>query len=302
MMVNNKGSFLRVVFVWQWRHSAIYAGAGLIAWLCVDVMGWTHLRLPTPPAAIVGAALGIFASFRANAAYARWWEARGLWGKLVNTSRVFATQATTYLKDPARRRRVVLRHALYIHVLRCHLRDDDPFKDEQVGRLLDLLAVDDAARARFQTQTSLAHALLDLNLKDVADEADLDGLKLQSIDQTIAAVLDAQGGVERIKRTPMPRSYGFFVERMLFIFALLFPFTVVADLSWAVIPVTLLVCIGFTLISETGRVLEDPFTHFFNSLPITNISTNIERNMRQRLGDDEELPPAVVVDAVGILW
>ncbi|MDP2344306.1 MAG: bestrophin family ion channel [Deltaproteobacteria bacterium] len=302
MMVSNQGSFFRVVFQWQWKHSAIYLGAGLLAWLCVDVLELKAAKLPASPAAIAGAALGIFASFRANAAYARWWEGRGLWGKLVNLSRHFATQTTTYLVDAARKRRVVLRHALYVHVLRCQLRDDDAFADDNVQRLLALLAVDDDTIAAWKTQSSLGHALLDMNLKDIAAEPELDVRKLQAIDQTIAGLLDAQGGAERIKRTPMPRSYGFFVERMLFIFALLFPFTIVADISWAVIPVNLLVCIGFTLISETGRVLEDPFTHFWNSLPITNLSTNIERNMRQRLDGKEEIPPAVAVDKIGILW
>ena len=99
----------------------------------------------------------------------------------------------------------------------------------------------------------------------------------------------------------MPRSYGFFVTRLTLIFAALFPFTIVEELDWMVIPLNLVVCIGFTLISETGRVLEDPFTHFWNSLPITNISVNIERNIRQRLGDDD-LPAPTTVDDRGILW
>jgi predicted membrane chloride channel (bestrophin family) len=42
----------------------------------------------------------------------------------------------------------------------------------------------------------------------------------------------------------------------------LFPFAIVEQLSWVTMPVNLVVCLGFTLISETGRVLEDPFTHF----------------------------------------
>jgi putative membrane protein len=99
----------------------------------------------------------------------------------------------------------------------------------------------------------------------------------------------------------MPRGYGFFVTRLLFLFALLFPFTVVDAVGWVVVPLNLIVCLGFTLISEIGRILEDPFNHFFNSLPITNLSVTIERNLRQRLGD-ADLPDAVAVDAHGVLW
>ena len=81
------------------------------------------------------------------------------------------------------------------------------------------------------------------------------------------------------------------------------PFTIVAEVGWVCAPLNLVVCIGFTLISETGRVLEDPFNHFWNSLPISSISVNIERNVRQRLGAPvAELPPVVVPDANGILY
>jgi putative membrane protein len=299
-----RATFLGVIFVWQWKHTAIFALTGIIAWVTNDILNWGHMKLPSSPAAIAGAALGIFAAFRTNAAYARWWEGRQLWGTLVNASRMWATQATTYLQDKARQRRVIVRHALYVHALRVQLRDDNVFSDDEVKRLLAELNLDDAAQARLKEQTSLCHALLDENLKDVTADPGLDPLRLQSFDQTITTFLNVQGGSERIKRTPMPRGYGFFVERMLVIFGVLFPFTIVGDVSWVVIPVNVIVCLGFTLISETGRVLEDPFTHFYNSLPITNISTNIERNMKQRIDDGAHvrLPPAVVADGRGIMW
>jgi putative membrane protein len=299
MMVSNRASFLRVL-VWQWKHSLVFLACGLVAAVAHEVFDLLPKSFPPSPAAIIGAAVGIFASFRANAAYQRWWEGRGLWGRLVNSSRLLSTQATAYL-SPARAHRVVLRHALYVHILRCQLRDDDPFADEHVKRLLGLLAVDDDTVARYRTQTSLCHALVDEGLKDCAAEPDLVPQRLQSLDATFAAFLDVQGGCERIKRTPMPRGYAFFVERLIFMFAAFFPLSVVADLSWFVIPLNLLVAMGFTLISETGRVLEDPFTWFYNSLPISQIAVNIERNTRQRVGD-VDVPAAVVVDKEGILY
>jgi putative membrane protein len=303
MMVSNRGSFVNVL-LWQWRYCCIFLVAGALAWVLHDVAGYEHLVLPAPPAAILGAALGIFASFRANAAYARWWEGRQLWGKLTNASRMLASQVGAYVDDEARRQRVLLRHVLWVHVLRVQLRDDDVFADEHVKRVavdlgLDLSSDDGAA---LKAEPSLAHALLDQNLKTLT-QAGLDPQRLHSLDATIATLLDVQGGSERLKRTPMPRSYGFFVERLMVIFSFLFPFAIVEQLSWVTMPVNLVVCLGFTLISETGRVLEDPFTHFYNSLPLTNMSINVERNVRQRLGPaGAPLPPAVTVDAQGILW
>jgi len=299
MMVSNRGSFLRVL-LWQWRFTLVFILGGVVAW-GGHLFAWPELKLPSTPATVIGAALGIFAAFRANAAYARWWEGRQLWGRLVNASRMWASQVRAYFDDTALAERLIRRHQLYVHVLRCQLRDDDPWQDEHVQRLAARLGLDDEALARLKAQTSAGHALLDEQLLALAALKDLDGRRLQSLDGTIMMFLDVQGGCERIKRTPMPRSYGFFVERLLLFFAVLFPLGLVHDIGWLVIPVNVVVCTGFSLISETGRVLEDPFTHFWNSLPLSNMSVNIERNLAQRLGDTE-LTPAIVVDDKGILW
>lgn len=299
MLVSNNGSMVRIL-AWQWRNVALYVGLGVLAFVIHELLGHTHVKLPSSAASVLGAALGIFASFRTSAAYARWWEGRQLWGRLVNVSRLLASQVLGYVENADAQRRLLIRHVLYVHVLRCQLRDDDPFTDGHVMRILGLLGVDDAWTARAKAQTSLLHFLVDESFGAIA-RMELPPLRMVSFEQSFAAILDAQGGCERIKRTPMPRGYGFFVTRLLFLFSLLFPFTVVDAVGWVVIPLNMVVCLGFTLISETGRILEDPFNHFFNSLPITNISVNIERNLRQRLGD-ADLPAAVTVDAKGVMW
>src|SRR5437588_9764302 len=55
------------------------------------------LALPHLPLAIFGGALGVILAFRNNTSYARWWEARTLWGRIVNYSRCLARQATTFI-------------------------------------------------------------------------------------------------------------------------------------------------------------------------------------------------------------
>lgn len=299
MMVSNQGSFLRVL-AWQWRYVLLFIAFGAAAYAAHLVWGERTPSIPTAPATVIGSALGIFASFRVNAAYARWWEGRQLWGKLVNASRMLTSQVNGYVADAALARVIVLRHALYVHVLRCQLRDDDPFADEHVKRMLTKLEAGADTQAKLRAQTSACHALLDENLRALAG-APIDPMRLQSMDQTLSAILDVQGGCERIKRTPMPRSYGFFVTRLLVMFAVLFPFSVVPETGWLVVPINVCVCLAFLVISETGRVLEDPFNHFWNSLPVTSLSLVIERNVRQRLGD-EDLPDALTVDKSGILW
>lgn len=71
-------------------------------------------------------------------------------------------------------------------------------------------------------------------------------------------------------------------------------------MSWYTVPMSILVCSGFLLISETGRVLEDPFTMFWPALPLSALSRTIESNLLERLGQTE-LPPPLLPNDRGVL-
>jgi ion channel-forming bestrophin family protein len=303
MIVGTSGS-LRGLVIWQQRSIVLFAGfAGLVVALR-EGLGWHWLAIPAVPVAVVGGALGIFVSFRTNAAYARWWEGRQLWGRLVNLSRTFSTQVIAYLpraedgSSSTLQRALVERQVLYVHVLRCLLRDQSPWEDPDAERFST-----PSERAALSRETNATHAILDRQLAELAREADagrLAGLRLDALDRTIAGLLDVQGGCERIKRTPMPRGYGYFADQLIRAFGMLFPLALAQELWVAVIPLNVLVCLAFLMINEVGRVLEDPFTMFWNGLPLSALSRTIESNLRQRLGDPEVLP-MLKADAQGIL-
>jgi len=292
--------FTRVVFVWQWKFTAFFVLASLAVTAAVEMWNLTFLQLPTLPLAVVGAALGIFVSFRTNQAYDRWWEGRKLWGRMINESRHWASQATKYVDDEETQRRLVHRHAAYVHALRCLLRKQDPFADEEFSARIAQVGDDIAT---LKEQTNLTHALLDQQLDDLVElnrDGSLNDFRLQSMDNTLRELINIQGGCERIKKTPMPPLYALLANRLVEFYAVLFPLAVVHDMGWWTIPVNLLVCTAFSLIAEAGRVLEDPFTMFFNALPLSAISRMIEVNVRQRLGE-KGLPPMRTPDENGLL-
>ncbi len=292
--------FTRVVFVWQWKFTLFFLLAAVIVTASFELLGLTFLELPTLPLAVVGAALGIFVSFRTNQAYDRWWEGRKLWGRMINESRHWASQVTKYLDDDTTQRRLVHRHAAYVHALRTLLRKEDPFEDDEFTARIEVAGDEiDALRA----ESNLTHALLDRQLDELVAlnrDGTLNDFRLQSMDQTLRELINIQGGCERIKKTPMPPLYGLLANRLVEFYAVLFPLAVVAALSWWTIPVTLLVCTAFSLIAEAGRVLEDPFTAFMNGLPLSAISRMIEVNTRQRLGETG-LPPMRTPTGFGVL-
>ncbi|MGF1468832.1 MAG: bestrophin family ion channel [Sandaracinaceae bacterium] len=124
---------------------------------------------------------------------------------------------------------------------------------------------------------------------------------MQNIDESIRVLLDVQGGCERIKKTPLPRGYGFIAQRLILTFAFLFPLCLAAELGWWIIPINVFVVLSFGLISEAGRVLEDPFTMFWNGLPLSNMSSTIEVNLLERLGETE-LPEVPGPTEYGVLY
>ncbi len=284
---------------WQQNRAIFYGAVGGAAWLLISPLGLDFLALPVMPITVVGAAIGIFTSFRANQAYDRWWEGRKLWGKLINTSRHWSSQVLHYLPegDTELKRTLVERHMAYVHTLRCALRGQDPFHDTDFKRTLP--SSDDGLKG----STNLNHALLHQQMAAVTGlngEGKLDSHRLESMDRMLMDLLNIQGGCERIKGTPLPRGYGYIAELLINLFAAMLPFALVHDLGIIAIPMNVLVCLAFALISEAGRVLEDPFSLFYNGLPLSSLSIKIERNLRDRLGDTD-LPHMPTESPLGVL-
>jgi putative membrane protein len=288
---------------WQWRAVVLYAAISTTVVLVDRATGLPWFEIPTVPLTVLGAAIGIFVSFRTNSCYDRWWEGRKLWGQLVNTSRMFASQALAYV-DPSHAHgrpaqdRLVRRHIAYVHTLRCCLRGQAPHEDALVVRSLDPGEVDELA-----DEPNPNHALLDRQLRTIADLAAsgaIDGWRLQLFNDTIAVLLDVQGGCERIKKTPFPQRNGFVATQLIALFSALLPLGIVSSTGWFAVPLTVVVCLGFRLIDEVGDALEDPFSMMPLSLPLSAISTTIELDLKKRLGEPE-LPAAPVPDANGVL-
>jgi putative membrane protein len=298
VFVDYRGSLLRLL-LWQWRPALLFFSAAFVTVFLHEDFGWKWMEVSDLPMGVVGGAIGIFVSFRSQAAYDRWWEGRKLWGRLVNSSRHLATQCSTYLgsRDSERARRLVHRHIAYVHVFRCLLRQQPADEDLDVQRTL---TDDDRDVLR---QSNPTHALLARQLDELRQAADADLIterRLQSFDDTIRELLDVQGGCERIKKTPFPMGYGFISNRLVQTFGILFPLAIVDDMGWYAVPTNMLVTLAFFLISEAGRVLEDPFSLFWNGLPLSQLSRMIEVNLREELGETD-LPTIPGPDAHGVL-
>lgn len=298
MLVRFEGSIWDIVR-WQWRRITLYALVAACVVLIHDVEHQAWFEIPSWPLAVVGSAIGIFVSFRSQAAYGRWWEGRILWGRLVNVSRVFASQLQSYVDaDAAVRNRFLHRHICYVHMLRQALRYQDPLADPEA-----LCCMDEALRSHVSRAPNPTYAVLDRQLSELvalSNAGQLDAFRLRSFDTSLTEMLAVQGGCERIRNTPLPRIYAFVTRQLVNTYGVLLPLALVDSLYWATVPANVLVCMSFMLIEEIGRELEEPFSMSAPALPLHAICRTIERDMRFQLGD-ATLPRADAPDARGVL-
>jgi putative membrane protein len=261
--------------------------------------------ITTLPFTLIGLALGIFLGFRNNTSYDRFWEGRKLWGRLVNTSRTLTRQLMTLIGpgpdsggDPqlqAIHQEMVYRVIAYVHAFRCHLRDQ-PFADE----LAPFLPADeiDALEGESNVPIALLHRI-GQRVRELYDSKLVHPLHMNLLEESLATLTDIQGGCERIKATPIPKSYNTLMHRLVSFYVFALPFGVVQQVGVFTPEVTILVAYAFLGLDAIGEEIEEPFGVDPNDLPLSAMSRMIEVNLRQRLGETDV--PALHQPVDGIL-
>jgi putative membrane protein len=261
--------------------------------------GWKWLALPDVPLSIFGGVIGVLAGFRNASSYARWWEARIIWGAIVNSSRSFAREVLTMIQGSEAydmKRKLVLLQIAYVHSLRNHLRGTAPWVE-----LKGLISEPEIECLKVEKNVPLAiQEKMASMLAQCYHKGWIDTMRWVSLDRTLTSLMDSQGASERIKNTPMPRMYDFFIRLFIATFCLLLPFGMVASLGlWTPFGSTL-VGFVFMALDKIGRDLEAPFDNVLHDIPLTAISRTIEINLKQMIGEREVPEPVCPVN--GVLW
>jgi len=245
---------------------------------------WISLNgLPVAPLA---SALTIFLAFRTNAAYGRWWEARQLWGQLVNTSRALAVQFLTMLDDETEdthriplRNTLVLHHITFTHALRCHLRrqtalpEVETFLGKSVARELSVYK---------NLPAGLVLRMGSL-LRQARNEGMLDSFRWAAINENLTVLTNVQGACERIKNTPLPRQFDYLPSVLVNAFCWLLPLVLVEDLGLMTPIASVLISFTFIAADLMSREISNPFENTIHDIPMTALSRTIELNLREQM-------------------
>ena len=302
MLINFSGNvfkqFFGIVFHNR-RNIFIFLILGSIAYVCKHQMGWDELVLPMVPISILGGALAIFLGFRNSSAYDRWWEARKIWGGVVNKSRSFtmlilsfaspihSNNERTQEEIEAWKKEMIYRHLAWNKALKMHMLNRDGW--DELRKFISDEEVDE-----LKTKKNKATHILNTQGARLADgyaEKIIEDFRHMELTNVLKDLYDLQGRSERIKGTVFPYYYNYFTRVFLWMFAFTLPFGLIGTMGWGAIPMNIAISFIFFILEKSGSITEDPFENRAADIPINTITRNIEIDLRQMLGETDVPEP-----------
>ena len=227
---------------------------------------------------LLGFVISMLLVFRTNTAYDRWWEARKLWGGLVNNSRNLAIKLSVMLPEEDEETRVFFRNTIpaFAHALRSHLTSEltrvalfDGNEHKHLQRQID-------TEKHIPNQVAM---LMFRRVQDLYSKGVLNGDQLIVMNSELQSFTDICGGCERIKNTPIPFSYSVFIKKFIFIYIMTLPFGYVFNLGYYVVPVVAFVFYVLASLELIAEEIEDPFGGDPNDIPTEKIANNIQNHI-----------------------
>ena len=230
---------------------------------------------------LLGILLSLLLAFRTNTAYDRFYEGRRLWGQLVNNCRNLAVLLHARLPAHDHANRTYLARLLsnFPIALDGHLRQGVRFEklEEADAGFVERLRLARHVPSRLS-------ALLQEAFERLLHEQVLLPNHLITLQRHHEALLDVAGACERIKATPIPFSYSYFIKGFITVFILITPFNLLDTYEWLTIPITMFGAYALLGVEMIGDEIEDPFGKDSNDLPLTQISNRIRANVHEILG------------------
>ncbi|MBY0372214.1 hypothetical protein K2X33_16150 [bacterium] len=223
-----------------------------------------------------GAALGLLLVQRMNSGMDRWWEARKMWGSIVNQSRNLAIVASTYRgKKDALTQKLLIWVAAWPHVMRGSLRNEP-----DVPEVTRLLGAEEAAKVQRAVHPPSYVAVQIAETLFAMRKDGLDDFAFHRAESERGMLIDAIGACERIRNTPIPLVLAIKTRRFILLFLLLLPLALIERLDYLTPLVVVLASYPLFSLDEIGAELQNPFSpRNLSHLPLLAICNKIEKDV-----------------------
>jgi putative membrane protein len=246
----------------------------------------------------LGTVIALVLAFRTNSSYGRWWEARTIWGAIVNDSRTWARQLLEFVDDNEGAdesvRSLVYRQIAWCYSLTHNLRGQKP-TDDLEGLLKPEELASYAGRHNVPNDLLLRQGM---ELRRLYQSNRIELFQWIELEETLTRITNSMGGCERIKNTPFPFAYSRIVDACIFVFVFFLPFSLVNVPAPALIGTSLSLSLSFLLIERVAIYMEDPFQNRQTDTPMLALSRTIEINLREMLGESDPPPKLEPIDGV----
>ena len=264
MYIKKKYS-VRDMILWTRLEIIYFLGISASVTVVYEVIECKWLQIPWTPLALIGTAVAFLIGFQNNAAYERAWEARKIWGGIVNESRSWAVYVKDMVTDEyaqapissnemnAHRQLLVYRHIAWLTALRYAMRSKRPwevFTEHRTNKewydktciperdgdvkeeLAQLLPTDELAEVTKKTNFAVAIlANQSAHLRELKEKGLVWNHAFRDLERIVRELYNLQGKSERIKNFPYPRQYATLSYDIVGIFVFLLPFGVVPEFS-----------------------------------------------------------------------
>ncbi len=223
--------------------------------------------IPWLPISIVGTAVAFYTGFKNNQAYSRMWEARKIWGGIINDSRSWGMMVDGYISKQfnesisdeeikAIKKRLIYRHIGWTYAHRCQLLVPTPWEhssqkgltgrkaryfqnnygiglvdDELTNFELEIFLPDDERYALLHYKNTATQIInkQSRDLQELRDRDVIDDFRHVELVNVLKNFYTLQGKNERIKKFPLPRQYANMSRYFVAIFTFLLPFGMIPE-------------------------------------------------------------------------
>ena len=310
---------------WTRRDTYKFIIIGAVPVFLFKGLGLYWLHLPWLPIGVVGTAVAFIVSFKNNASYDRLWEARKIYGGIVNSSRSFTLMLNDFIsnehaKEPLSeeelfkiRKEIVMRHVAWMTSLRHALRQHKPWEASKMDKadqeFLSLIEIREFKYSLaeelegYVSKTDLAEILSKSNkqgacltiqsrqLKELKEAGLIEDFRHMEMQAMLTELFTLQGKVERIKNFPYPRQFATLNYYFVWIFIFLLPLGMMHEFEDIGHEVVAAIRQHMTVHTSPIHIWVEYVGHYFIwfTVPFTVIVSWIFHTM-ERIGENTENP------------